>query len=303
VSPYIRGLVAALHALAPDDAFVPLSEAVGHLHAIDPTVSGDLFGPAEVSARSGMPTYPWLERARAEQVLSLRDTDVATEAEIERVAALDPALGLRWRARRDARAHLRHHAILPTLRLQGAIRRIEPMDVAIIYDRMAPDGRWVRVRAELRVGAGGALSVVDGRLAMDESVQHLLSRQFSLPLDTLVLTLAKAAQGEVLRLSRAWIGPFWFPGVERVVDAPAELFSGLVLHASTEVVGVDLRGHQQADPLAGPPVERLPPGFGSFRERRFAASPKLVEPLRAWCASFSAACVVVPVVGGRPRRL
>jgi hypothetical protein len=118
-----------------------------------------------------------------------------------------------------------------------------------------------------------------------------------------IATSTDDAQGEVLRLSRAWIGPFWFPGVERVVDAPAELFSGLVLHASTEVVGVDLRGHQQADPLAGPPVERLPPGFGSFRERRFAASPKLVEPLRAWCASFSAACVVVPVVGGRPRRL
>ena len=279
VSPYVRALVASLQALAPDDVHVPLVEAVAHLQSLDPALSGEQLAPAELSWSTGMPAYPWLERAISEQVIAMRDLRDPADAEMERAVALDPALGRRMRDRRDLRRHLRAAAVLPAFRLRGAVRRLDPIDAALIYDRLAPDGRWVRIRVEARVARGGPLHVdANGRLLIDELVQHAISRQFNLPLDAMVLTLSDLLQGEVLRLSRGWLGPFWFPGVDVAPDVPAELFSGLLLHASTEVVGEDVRGRLHHDPWLPQPSEQLPASWGSFRERRFAATGRVVEP-------------------------
>lgn len=307
VAPYLRALEASLEALAPNDDFVPLSEGVAHLRALSPGLGGDQLAPAEVSGRTGMPGFAWLDRARAEQVLALRTDprDEASDAELQRAASLDPALGQRLRGRRDLHRHLRSHELLPALRLQGAVRRLEPVDVAIWYDRMAPDGRWLRLRVELRLDGGRSPLQVHGagRLHVDDTLQHFFTRHFADRIDALVPQLEEACSGEVRRVARSWIGPFWFPGIALPEGVPEALGSGLLLHASTEVASVDIEGEVHHDPLVHPLEERLPPRLGVFRERRFAATGRVVGPTRAWAEERGCRNVVVSVGGGVRRRL
>ena len=100
VGSYLRALRSGLEALAPNDDFVPLAEALNHLDALAPSVSGEVLSPAEVHDDSGLPALPWLSRVTAEQRVALQgqaETDTS-DAEIRRAARLDPALGARLRA-------------------------------------------------------------------------------------------------------------------------------------------------------------------------------------------------------------
>ena len=309
VGPYLRALEASLETLAPNDDHVPLSEAVAHVRALSPGVGGQLLAPAEISVRTGMPSYAWLERAIAEQVLARRttDRDDPTEADLQRATSLDAALGARMRNRRDLHLHLRRNDLLPALRTTGAVRRLDPHDVALCYDRMAPDGRWVRLRAEVRIlqRHSGPMHIdAHGRLHLDGTLQAFLTRHFTNRLDALHGQLAEACEGEVLRLSRSWLGPFWFPGVELPSEVPAELGGGLLLHASTEVISADIDASRHLDPwLPPPPDEHLPVGQRVFRERRFAATGKVVAVAKRWAESKGFQNVVVPVRSMVRRRL
>lgn len=312
VGPYVRALRAALDTLAPNEDHVSLSASLDHLHALDPTVSGALLLPAEISDHTGMPTYQWLERARSEAVLAARSTDAAdpTDADLERARALDPELGSRMQDRRALYRHLRRAELLHATRLGGAVRRVGPSgwtQVALAYDRMAPDGRWVRVRTELKTPGPptGALRLdAQGRLIIDEALQHLLTRHFSTPLLALRSQLIDALGAEVLHLSRGWTGPFWFPGVELPASVPPQLGRGLLLHASLEVIAEDVHTSKHLDPWEPPPDEILPEGQGSFRERRFAASDeRLAEAVRDWSASRGVRAQVSTLQLARPRRL
>lgn len=305
VGAYLRALESSLEALAPNDDHVPLAEAVAHLRALGPGLGGALLAPAEVSDRTGMPTYAWLDRARAEQVLAQRGGDGPSEAELARVEALDGGLASRMRARRDLHAHLRRHGLLPTLRLVGAARRLAPLAVALRYDRMAPDGRWLRLRVELDgVRGDGPLALDGGRLRVDEALQHFLTRHFADRLDALWPQLEAACGGTVTRLARSWVGPFWFPGVQLPAGVPAALGRGLVLQLSTEVAATDIDGHRSLDPLEGVPAgEAWPDGVGTFRERRFAATGAVETPCRDWAERGGGRRLVVPVRRSRPRRL
>ena len=64
--------------------------------------------------------------------------------------------------------------------------------------------------------------------------------------------------------------------------APDALGSGLLLHLSTEILAEDVHQSRHLDPLLRDERDRVPPGFGLFRQRRFAASRSLLEPLAAW---------------------
>lgn len=311
VGPYVRALRASLDALAPNEDHVPLSAALDHLHALDPALSGRVLFPAEVSAHTGMPAYPWLERARSEAVLAARGSDETdpTDAHLEHAASLDPDLGARMRDRRALHRHLRVAELLAPTRIGGAVRRVAPSgntQVALAYDRMVPDGRWVRIRLELTTPGPptGALRLDRaGRLVIDESVQHLLTRHFPIHLMPLRAQLEDALQGRVVRLGRSWVGPFWFPGMVLPDDVPPELGHGLLLHAATEVVAADVHESRHLDPWEPAPEEVAPEGHGTFRERRFAASTEpLAEAVRAWCADRGVRPQVVVLQGGRRRR-
>ena len=270
VGSYVRALRAALDALAPNEDHVSLSASLDHLHALDPAVGGSLLLPAEVSDHTGMPTYQWLERARSEAVLAARGTDDAdpSDAELERASALDPELGRRMRDRRTLYRHLRLAELLPATRLGGAVRRVGPggwTQIALAYDRMAPDGRWVRVRVELKTPGPptGALRLdAQGRLVIDEALKHLFTRHFSTPLLALRSQLIDALGAEVLHLSRGWTGPFWFPGVELPPSVPTALGQGLLLHASIEIIATDVHTSKHLDPWEPPPDETVPAGQG-----------------------------------------
>lgn len=305
--PYLRALAAGLHALAPNDAHVPLVEALAHLQAMDPALSGPLLAPAEVDPRSGMPAWPWLERARAEASLAAEGAQGGVRAEygeeeLSLARARDPELGARLAARNALHRFLRGGALLPLTRLRAALRRIgRTADVVVVYDRIAPDGRWLRLRLDASLPPGALKDGPFSRreaawLDADPGVQHLLTRHATTPLLALQGSVEAALGGPVTRLSRGVVGPFWFPGLALPEQAPTAARGALVLHLSQELVAADVHAAVHRDPWAPAPADERPPeGQAVFRERRFAASPPAVEALRAWSIARGAEAIVVPL--------
>jgi hypothetical protein len=303
--PYLRALAAGLHALAPHDAFVPLGEALHHLQALDPALSGDVLAPGEVDPRSGMPAWTWLERARAEAGLALAPGAAEGEPDpqdLARAAALDPALGARLAARAALHRFLRGGPLLPMTRLSAALRREgRTADVLLTYDRVAPDGRWLRLRVDLamppaRLRDGTFTRREGARLDAAPGVQHLLTRHATTPLLALQASVEAALEGPVVGLTRGAVGPFWFPGLALPADAPAAARGALVLHLTLEQLSAQAHAAGHRDPWTPPPAgERPPPGMAIFRERRLAASPAAVDPLRAWSVAAGAEIIVTPL--------
>ncbi len=310
VGPYVRALRSAVNTLAPDGTWVPMQRALDHLHAIDPAVSGNLLAPAELAGTTGMPAYTWMARASAEQELarSLDPNNEKSDAELERVAALDHALGARMRSRRSLHQHLRNCTLLASTYMDGAVRRLEPhTDTHVRYDRISPDGRWLRIQFDLRSPQGtvpnGAHFAGEGRVQVEASLQHMLTRHFSTPLTALMTSLEDVTNAQVLTLSRAYLGPFWFPGLTLPERAPAALGRGLLLHATREIVATELDDAHHLDPLEPVPDERIPKGYGVFRERRFSCSQPLVAPVRDWCEQAGFRGTVLPIGAPKTRRL
>ncbi len=298
--PYVRALGAALDALAPNEDHVPLSEALDHLAALDPAMSGAVLLPAEVSRHTGMPTYAWLERAQAEAVVARRGESAIRDDELRRAEALDPELAARLAARRQVHAHLRRAELLPATRLTGAVRRrtADGTQLGLAYDRISPDHRWVRVRVEVEVpeGATPALSIdLDGQLTLEEELQHLFTRHFATAAIALFTSVQDALGGRILRLARGWLGPFWFPGVQLPEGANPELGQGLLLHATTEILARDVRRSLHLDPLEPAPRERVPAGFGVYRERRLAAAGRALPAAQRLVGPRGPGSSVVPV--------
>ncbi len=289
--PYLRALRAGLQALAPHSDYVSLDQADATLRALDPAVSGDVLAPAEAEPATNMPAFAWLTRARAEQKLVSEGGPVAPP-DTARVRSLDPELAERLAARARLHQLLAEHTLLPATALSVALARLEPCPVfELHYDRIAPDGRWSRIKARV-VGEDARARygplVVEGRtgVRVEPGLQHLLTRHFGTPLLALQEQLGVACRVRVERLSRTWVGPYWTPGCPLPVNAPAGVEAGLVVHLSSEVVATDVARSAHRDPLEPPPTgERVPFGQGLYRERRFAATANVAGALRDWSRS------------------
>ncbi len=307
VGPYLRALAAGLHALAPNEDFVPLRPALAHVFALDPAMSGQLLDPPSIDPRSGMPGFAWMERALAEQTVARErdDDDDPTDDALANARRLDPQLGERLVARRTLHRHLRREDLLPTTRLLAVVRQLRGSTrVAITYDRMAPMGFWVRMRVELATMDGrtelGALYIDErAKVHAEPGLRHLLARHSFTPLMLLREQVEAAVDAEVVRLSRSQIGPFWFPESDLPGDVPPQLGTGLLLHTSVEMMGEDIKHSGHRDPWVPPPaVELIPEGYGVFRERRLAASLPLMDATLRWCEAAGVKTDVVPI---RPR--
>ena len=288
IGPYVRALARAVTTAAPHGDFCPLAEVRAHLAALDPTISGPTLLPAEVDARSGMPSFVWMERVVAESTLAA-EGELPSEESIDRARSLDPELAARLRGRRGLRQHLLRHPPLPTLRLAVHVRRLKPeLHLGLVYDRLEPQGTMVRIRVELAARAADvrALKVDEhGRAWAAPGVSALLTRHTAVPLLLLQRQVEKACAGRVTRLSRSRIGPFWFPGVRLPEGIPQVLGSGLLLHLSTELVSDDMEGLVHRDPCE-PALQGEPPaGQGLFSERRFACSSPLAAHVERWASS------------------
>jgi hypothetical protein len=307
VGPYVRALSAGLNQLAPHGDFVPLIPALAHLRALDPAVSGDQLAPAEVHDRTGMPSFTWMQRAISEKKLSDGQPD-PSESDIERASRLDPALARRLAHRRTLRVHLRENELLPATMLQCELRRMgSSTEVSGAYDRLAPDGRWLRIRfivegpgnvdriGPFRIGKGGKLFV-------DPLLQHMFTRHFATQLMALREQIEDHCAARVIRLTRSWVGPFWFPGIQLPPEVPAELGKGLLVQLSTEVVAIDVHHAMHLDPLVPERDETPPPGQRIFRERRFAASANVIEAVRTLCREAGTRCPITPLEGRSRRR-
>ena len=287
VTGYLRALAAAVQALGPNADFVPFREAIATLEVLDPALCADLLDPPETDPRSGMPALGWIHRAIG-LARAGRGRTTPTEQEVARARALDPALATRLEARRTLQGHIEEHRLLPGSRLRGAIRRRgATTDFLLTFDRLTPDALWLRVRVDLTGPAGwevhGPIQLLeDGSVELDEGLRHLLGRHLLTPVTALRHQLQDGTGALVSRLSRCALGPFWFPGVPLPSGVPDELGEGLVLHASSEVLGQQVHASRHDDPLAPPTDEPVAEGYGLFRDRRFAATTALVTPLERW---------------------
>ncbi len=299
VSGYLRALGTALDRLGPNEDFVPLTESLALLHGLSPALGGPLLAPAELSP-VGMPSFAWISRLYAEQVLALK-TDPSgdtPQADIDRAMALDPELGARVLGRRELHRFLRGRGpgkaqpLLPSRRVFGALKRRRPaLELRVYFDQVDPTGRWVRVIADLRQARSGGLSLGldrvgpasldrDGRVRLEPGVLDLFMRHAAVPLDALHAQLSEAF-GELTRLSRSAVGPFWFPGVALPADIPPELGQGLALHLQTECVSLDIAASSSQDPLR-PLAESGPGEMERYLGRRVACSKALCAPFSAW---------------------
>ncbi len=306
IGPYLRALRAGLEALAPHGDYVPLAEALAHLEALDPAMSGSLLLPAEINPDAGLPVLAWLERARGELALARAGCDSGDPSvdEVERALALDEALGERLGARRRLHRFLRRHDLLPGSRLRAVLKRLDAKPCfEVVYDHAAARGGWERLRLEIEGPRpwkeGGALQAGarHQQVEVHEGLRHLLARHASTSLMALHHQLVGALGGSVVRLARSQIGPFWFPGIALPAGVPPSLSDGLVLQLSSEVVGRDVRLNRHLDPWRPPPPgELVPRGSRVYRERRFCASPSLLGALVAWGRGGGIDVLAVPLV-------
>ena len=296
----------ALDRLGPNEDFVPLTESLALLHALSPAVSGPLLAPAELSF-TGMPAFAWISRLYSEQVLALKTSPSGDtpQADIDRAMALDPELGARVQGRRDLHRFLREQSLLPSRRIFGALKRRKPaLELRLYFDHVDPTGRWVRVVADLREPAKSGLSLSsnrvgpaslnrDGRVVLEPGVLDLFMRHASVPLDALHAQLTEAF-GEVTRLSRSAVGPFWFPSVALPAGIPAELGQGLALHLSTDCISLDIAASSSQDPLH-PVVETGPGDLHRYRGRRVACTKALVSEYSRWSQSLDSRLEILAI--------
>ena len=301
VGGYLRALRAGLSALAPHEDFSPLSAADAHLRVLAPDVSGDLLGPAEVHDITGMPSFPWLERARAERRLGGEGRAVSA-AELERAAELDARLGARMRQRQELHAELAGVDLIEPVRFRVQLVRLSPeVVVRLTFDHLEPSGTWLRVRVDAAAPPGverlGAVTVVGTSATAEPGLVHLLARHASTPLIGLHEQLTVALDARVTRLSVSRVGPFWFPGIPVAQGVPEKLGQGLLLHAWRESLDVEVQKRSARDPLrSGPSQALVPRGLGYQSERRFAVHPALEPVLLRWLNASGVRSIVTPLV-------
>ena len=300
VGGYLRALRAGLAALAPHEDFSPLSAADAHLRVLDPTISGDLLGPAEVNDATGLPSFPWLERARAERRLGGEGRGVSA-AELARAAQLDAKLGARMRQRQELHTELAGVELIEPVRFRVQLVRLQPeVVVRITFDHLEPAGTWLRVRVDAAAPPGvellGAVTVVGTGAVADSGLVHLLTRHAATPLIGLHEQLTVALDARVTRLSVSRVGPFWFPGIAIAQGVPEQLGQGLLLHAWRESLDIEVLERSARDPLrSGPSPALVPAGLGYQSERRFAVHPGLEPTLRRWLNASGVRSIVTPL--------
>ncbi|MFK7926849.1 MAG: hypothetical protein AB8H79_01580 [Myxococcota bacterium] len=289
VGPYLRALSAALHALAPHQDWPPMQSVLDHFRALQPSLCGDLLSPADVDSTSGMPAFAWMERASAEAAFAREGAVLKTDAQIERAHHLDGALGRRLEARRDLHAFLRGAPILGMSTAVARARRLRnATEVLVELDAVLPDGRLRRTRLVLAAPDGsmdlGCARVhADGSIKLDPGLAHVVTRHDRSPLIALLAQVRQATQGRVCRVSRGFIGPFWFDGVALPPGVPEPVGQGLCLNLLHEAVGDDIVNGVLRDPLLDARPLRDPEGLQLVQDRRFACTPPVQRALRDWC--------------------
>lgn len=298
---YLTALSQGCRALAPSSDWVDVDGVIDLLEALDPALSGALLSPAELDGESGLPAWAWVERARAEQAVARSPASVAdhSDAELALARRHDPALASRLEHRTRLHRSLRRAELAPVHQLSVVPRRRgRTEDFTLRLDAYISSLGWMRLKLDVSGIAGwhdpSVLTVDGDRATPGDGLRHLLARHKLTSLDALRLQLREVLGVQVPRLSRSWLGPFWFPGLPMLERQPPVFAGALTLHATLEVLAGDIQHTRDRDPLAS---YALPPpkGFGRWRERRLATTQP--DAVRAWWAEQGDPGVVVPLSG------
>jgi hypothetical protein len=217
------------------------------------------------------------------------------------LSAPDPSLGpeivAQHQHRTSVHQHLRTGPLLPTARLVAHQRYAGSVSTfRVQFDHLLPGAGWMRIVADL----SGALGAEDGlfrveaddQVTVDEGLKHLFLRHGTTPLLVLMASLRSLMVVDLHRLSRSFIGPFWFPGCIPEA-APDVLQDALALHLFQEIVGQDVRHSAHRDPWVPPTVGvQAPQGYGLFRERRLAVPRGRVQAVQHWADGRGGAVVL-----------
>jgi hypothetical protein len=193
---------------------------------------------------------------------------------------------------------LRGGALLPTSRLTAAQRYTGPVSTyRIRFDHLLPGAGWMRITADLSGPRGWDIGLleagVDDHVKADTGLRHLFLRHGVTPLLVLFDSVQNLVMVEILRLSRTFVGPFWFPGLPLPEHAPEALRDTLVLHMFQEGGAKAVHDSFHRDPWVPPTLGAPPPaGFGLFRERRFAVPTARIKATRQWADPRGGAIVV-----------
>jgi hypothetical protein len=264
LSAWLAAFDVALRSVGLREEHPPLPRLRRRLQALDPARTGDLFLPAEISPRSGMPAASWWGRPLAEARAGGGPDDAG------RAAALDAALGRRVAARTFVRGLLADDAAAP--RLTARVRRA-PSEIVVTLDLALADDRQARLGVVLTTGPDGPFSVSAGAVRAEPEVEDTLARLAGLETAGIEAILTERWRARIAQVSRGVVGPAWFPGIAVPDGAPSGLSAGFALCATTEVRGA---GADQYD-------------------ARWAANRAALPGVTAWVRATDRRAVIRPI--------
>ena len=334
-SQYLDLLGRAVRAARLSKQFPDRRAYLATLRALSGESHGGLYDSIYMDARSGLPNMASMTRVVADQsvardALPRMKTQAVLEARRE-----DAEIFERLARKRPYYEGLAAASLAPVDEHRVLLRRHEPelsrASFRVELTKLAANGCYLHVAIELpQTGGLWADRLIDldarGEVARGtEALRGMVYRFASFDSEALFLRLHDLPGVTVERVARGIIGPVLFalPGgvgvVEPEAGAMSRIFSAWESQAdgqqhavlasfASDVAAIDVREEKSNDPLSPLmsasilPAERARYaaarerfGFRVYKDRKFAASPGLVELTKAVCSSAGTANIIYPV--------
>lgn len=317
---HLAALIAAVRAARLNAQFPDARRLASHLGALAPRVHRGLYEGLEVDVRSGLPSYKEWTRAQTDaRIAADQLRQLGPRAQLEERARRSPGSAVH---QRQLLKHLYYSdlaavALAPLGDMTVTLRKLDPAakqaHVHVVLDKLDVSGTYVRYSIDLAQADGGRASPIvtldRDAVSPTESFRSLVYAFTSYDAEFTFVKLAALGNLAVERVIKGVVGPVCAPWT-RAPDALRPLLGPgrLVAMFSLDMAAVDLAADRDNDPFedllmeglspparAGYEEARLRYGYKVFKDRKFAASRDLVEPLRGLCAAARTTNLVYPL--------
>lgn len=333
-SEYLDLLSKAVRAARLSKQFPDRRAYARTLQALSGAEHRGLYDSIFVDSRSGLPNMASMTRVNADRTVALDALPrMKSQAQLEARRA-DAEVFERLARKRPYYEGLTRVEVAPVDEHRVLLRRHEPehsrASFRVELTKLAADGCYLHVAIELTQTAGlwsDKLVQLDTRGEVAEGTEALrgmVYRFASYDAEALFLRLHELPGVEVERVQRGVIGPVVYAlGDGTAVAEPhrnamTQAFSawrehaageaGIVASFASDVAAIDVRDEKSNDPLSPlmstTIVDKERPRYAATRERfkfrvykdrKFAASPGLLELVKAICAAQGTKNIVYPV--------
>lgn len=280
-----------------------------------------LYPALHIDLRSGLPSEPEVSRVITDAELARAAVRETTQEALDRELEQSGSEAARRRVQRH-----RYHAALAarpmptTFGMTLALRRVDPSNktahFTVVLDRFdlgdgvfvrytiqltQQDSRWTRPQVEL----------VGDDLKYTENFRNVIARFTADEAEFAFLLLSDLRNVRVEEVLRCRVGPLYFRGMQ--IPKPWEpLFddhpAAFIMHFPSERAGRSVSQEGSNDPIAVLYREFLSPqarqdveprvrelGYKVWKERKFACTPDMAEPLRQFLKARGYKCLVQPI--------